>query len=365
MPMFDERILAQMRERMPELLERYYGVTNFIHPFSCPSRDHEDSTPSCKYYPNSLSAWCYGCGRQFDSFDLAGEFYGLDDFKAKVEAVAADLGVSLEGSDGPPRPRAAPKPRPPFEPPRQAGAQDCFEACGLAFGDLYAPGNEVGRRYLRFRGLDDDDAALFGLGFTRYPKAIMGQFSVSEPEALGFITIPFWNRGFTEARYCMVRTISRGKVRNKEWRPKGVASPLYNEWALSAALPVVYVTEGLIDAMAMRKITGKTTVALGGTSNAKRFSQVLYYTRPQARPAKVIVCMDEDDEGRKTRDRMCADLDAIGVPNAYLQPYPGGAKDAGEWLTNGRGTDWEFFEKPPDPATGLVLVGTKWRGDGR
>ena len=363
--MIDESVLELIRERMPDLLELYYGVTDLRRPFCCPSRDHEDSTPSCHYYPSSRSAYCFGCGRKFDSIDLAGEFHGTADFKGRVEAAAADLGVSLGGTSGRPKRRPAPKPRPPFDPPRRAGAQDCFEACGLAFGDLYAPGNEVGRRYLRYRGLDDDDAAAFGLGFTRYPKAIMEQFSVYEPGALGFITIPFWNRDFTEARYCMVRTISRGKVRNKEWRPRGVSSPLYNEWALSSSLPAVYVTEGLIDAMAMRKITGKQTVALGGTANAKRFAQVLYYAKPEQRPRKVVVCMDEDDEGRKTRDRMCADLDAIGVPHAYLQPYPNGAKDAGEWLTNGRGVDWDFYERQPDPVTGLVLFGTRWRGDGR
>ena len=364
--MVDERVLELIREGMPDILEALFGITDLRRPFPCISRDHEDSTPSCHYYPSSHSAWCFGCRRKFDSFSAVGEALGIEGFAEQIEAAAGILGINLDGVDAPQVKRPAPKPRPLFDPPRAAGAQDCSEACGLAFGDLYRPGNEVGRRYLRYRGLDDDDAAALGLGFTRHPRAIMSQFKVSEPEALGFITIPFWDRRFKEARYCMVRTISRGAVRNKEWRPKGVSSPLYNEWMLSAGLDVVYVTEGLIDAMALRKIqVGKPVMALGGTSNAKRFSQVLYHTPLILRPKKVIVCMDEDDEGRKARDRMCADLAAIGVPHAYLQPYPGGAKDAGEWLTGGRGRDWDFFERPPDPTTGLVLFGTRWRGDGR
>lgn len=364
--MIDEQTIERIREGMPEIIEKLYGITDLRRPFRCLSRDHEDSTPSCHFYPNSSSAWCFGCGRNFDSFTAVGEALGIDGFAEQARAAADILGISLDEAGAPPKPKPAPKPRPLFDPPRETGAQNCWEECGRAFGDLYAHGNEVGRRYLRWRGLDDDDIAALGLGFTRFPKAIMHQFSVNEPEALGFITIPFWNRRFTEARYCMVRTVSRGKVRNKEWRPKGVSSPLYNEWMLSASLPVVYVTEGLIDAMAMRKIQeGKPVMALGGTSNAKRFAQVLYHTPVNMRPKKVIVCMDEDDEGRKTRERMCADLDVIGVPHAYLQPYPDGAKDADEWLMNGRDKDWEFYEKPPDPATGLVLVGTRWRTDGR
>ena len=134
----------------------------------------------------------------------------------------------------------------------RAGGADCAEACGNAFGQLYYAENDIGRRYLRWRGLDDGDAATFGLGFTRDPKEIMPEFSVYEPKAFGFITIPFWNKDFSTANYCMVRTVCRpGDARNKEWRPRGLASPLWCEWLLSVAAEQVYVTEGLIDAMAL------------------------------------------------------------------------------------------------------------------
>ena len=139
------------------------------------------------------------------------------------------------------------------------------------------------------------------MGFARDPRAVMPQFGVYEPEALGFVVIPFWNASFTEARYCMARTVSRGEIRNKEWRPKGVPTPLYNEWMLTASLPVVYVTEGLIDAMALAKVTGKHVMALGGVANASRLASVLYHARPELRPRKVMVCMDEDAEGRVVR----------------------------------------------------------------
>jgi DNA primase len=124
-----------------------------------------------------------------------------------------------------------------------------------------------------------------------------------------------------------------------------VASPLWREWLLSCGAEEVHVVEGLIDAMALAKATGAATVALGGTAGARRMAQVVHAAPPALRPRRVVVCMDEDEAGRRARDAICADLDALGVPHAALPPYPGGAKDADEWLVAGRGTEWEFVRE--------------------
>ena len=365
--MVSERERDDLRAMMPELLRERFGITDLRRSFRCPAPDHDDSDPSAHYYDNGNTVHCFGCGRTWDVFTLVGAIDGIDGFAEQAAAVAGIVGYRLDGDDAAPPRKARRKhaPRPLFDAPREAGAGDCFEAVGLAFADLYAPGNEVGRRYLRWRGLDDGDAARFGLGFTRDPSEVMPQFSVYEPEALGFITIPFFDsRECASASYCMVRTVSRGAVRNKEWRPKGVASPLWNEWMLSAALPVVYVAEGILDAMALAKLTGKQVMALGGTGGAKRLAQVLYHTPVRERPRKVMVCMDEDAEGRKAADAICGNLASIGIPHAKLPPYPGGAKDADEWLMAGKGTDWDFEQRPAGAGGGTPLFYTRWL-DGR
>ena len=355
-----ERDIDYLRTCMALVLSILFGVTDLRRSFRCPLPGHDDSDPSAHFYADNNTVHCYGCGETVDVFGLVGAHFGIASFPEQVQKVAEISDYSLSGDDGPPRPRPKPKPRPPFDPPRKAGGQDCYEACGRAFGDLYAPGNEVGRRYLRYRGLDDDDAAKWALGFTREPWKVHPNFRLREPDALGFITIPFFTGpDFDAVNYVMVRTISRGQVRNKEWRPKGVPSPLWNEWMLSASRPVVYVTEGLIDAMALAKVVDGDVMALGGVANAKRFSQVLYHAVPESRPEKVIVCMDEDAEGRKARDKMCADLKRIGVAHNAMPPYPGGAKDADEWLMAGKGVDWEFEERAAPPMDG-PLYRTRW-----
>lgn len=365
--MVSERERDDLRAMMPDLLRERCGVTDLRRSFKCPSPGHDDSDPSAHYYEDGHTVHCFGCGRTWDVFSLVGELDGIGSFPEQARAVAEAVGYRLDETPEAraSRPRPKPRPRPPFDEPREAGAQDVLEQVGLAFADLYAPGNEVGRRYLRYRGLDDDDIAKHALGIVRDPKLVMPQFSVSEPEALGFITIPFpADSAFSRVNYVMVRTISRGKVRNKEWRPKGVASPLWNEWMLRESLPVVYVAEGLIDAMALSKFTGKPTMALGGVANAKRFSQVLYHTPAGRRPGKVVVCMDCDGEGRKAASRMCADLAKIGVAHAVLPDYPGGAKDADEWLMAAKGSKWDFEEYEGSIPGFGPLYRTRWRDDG-
>ena len=362
--MISEQDRDNLRGYMPELLSQRFGITDLRRSFRCPSPDHDDRDSSAHYYENDHSVHCFGCGKTWDVFTLIGELDGIDGFAEQAQAVADAVGYRLEDSPVPheKRPRPKSKPRPLFDKPREAGGADCAEACGNAFGQLYYAENDIGRRYLRWRGLGDDDAAAFGLGFTTDPREIMPEFRVYEPKAFGFITIPFWNADFSTANYCMVRTVCKpGSARNKEWRPRGLATPLWCEWLLSIGADQVYVTEGLIDAMALAKITGGDTMALGGVSNAKRLAQVLYATPPELRPKKITVAMDEDDEGHRTRDKICHDLDVLKIPHAVMPPYPGGAKDADEYLMALRGREWDFEEREPSITTGYKLYYTRWR----
>lgn len=359
-----------LRAAMPELLEARFGVENVNRPFRCPNPAHDDRTPSARYYADKHQVHCFGCEQTWDVFQLIGMAEGLDSFPDQARAVAAAVGYRLDEEDVPRvqrlrRSRKTAARRPLFEVARPCGGNNVVQACRAAFDALFTPQGDVGRRYLHWRGLDDGDIARYGLGFAAQPNTVMREFSWYEPEALGFVIIPFYDEHFAGATYAMARTICRGKARNKEWRPKGLTSPLWREWMLTNATPVVYVAEGLLDAMALEKQLKKPTVALGGVTYANRLASILYHTPAESRPGKVVVCMDEDAEGRRAAEKIARDLDRIGIPHAKLPAYPGGAKDADEWLMSRRGTDWDYDERPL--GCGLTpLRYTRWVGtDGR
>ena len=162
----------------------------------------------------------------------------------------------------------------------------------------------------------------------------------------------------------MCRTLCAFGARNKEWRPRGLASPLWREWLLSSGEDVVCVTEGLIDAMALEWLVGAPTVALGGVGCATRLTAVLAAVLAPMRPRRVVVAMDEDEAGRAARERILRDLRGLGVPCSAMEPYPGGAKDADEWLMGSRGRAWDFDELAPAAGGRSAVVMAGW-SDGR
>ena len=123
---------------------------------------------------------------------------------------------------------------------------------------------------------------------------------------------------------------------HKEVRPTGVKSPLFREYMLSEGLPVVYLVEGLLDAIALEHVSKRpvAVMALGGTGLKKRVGQVLYYTPAELRPRKVVVAMDNDKAGKDAEKTIVADLKSIGIAHKVL-PWPDGCKDACDVLARG------------------------------
>ena len=368
----------ELRAMMADYLANVHGVTDLSRAFRCLSPDHEDRHPSMTFDKKTNRVRCWSCDFSADIFELAGIDNGVTSFPEKAAMAAEAVGMQLDGngkkSEKPWKPKRK-KPAPPFPEPVATGGGDVSEAAFLAFTQMYDLGTVIdpegkpypngapAMAYLQDRGLGDDDIVRCGLGFTRKPKEIMPEFNAYEPDAYGYVVIPYWNRGYTKANYAMLRTIPKGesKPRNKEWRPKGLKSPLYREWMLTAGLDVLYVTEGLLDAISLEKQIGKHVMALGGVSMAPRLSSILYHAKKGDRPGKVIIAMDEDDEGRKTAANIAYDLDVIGVPHALMPPYPNGAKDANQWLMERRGIDWHFEEVPQFEDDEYLLVTTVWR----
>ena len=61
-----------------------------------------------------------------------------------------------------------------------------------------------------------------------------------------------------------------------------------------------------------------------------------------------------------TAARIAGDLDRLGIAHAFLPPYPGGAKDADEWLMAERGGAWEFEFAERFPGDDRPLARTRW-----
>lgn len=334
----------ELKACMPILLDKCLGVTNHRKPFTCPNPDHEDRHPSAGYYKPSNTVRCFACDMSWDVFGLAGMLYNVTGFVDQAKCVASIVGYQLS-EDSASRLNPVPKPvgkRPMFEPPKEAVMSISQEICEKMYRALFTPEGNIGRRYLHSRGIGDDDIVRYGLGFSMNPSEQIPEFSIYEPGALGFVMIPYYDQQCDGAVYCMARSVGNEDVNVKEWRPKGVASPLWREWLLGIDVPEVCVVEGLLDAISLEKMIEKPCVALGGTSYTGRLASVLNNTAPEKRPEKILIAMDFDRPGENATTKIEKDLDIIGIPHAKL-PGLDGAKDANEYLMARYGTDWVYI----------------------
>ena len=323
--MFPQNDLDAIRESFTAVLE-HYGI-NPSRDFRIPWRD--DSKPSGHYSPESNLITDFGRNERYDVFAFVGRMDGLGGFKEQVERAAEIVGLQLgeEPAYNPNRIRAT-QARPKFEPPCDAGFGNMplLPYAGMMADCLES---EIAMTYLHGRGFCNVVVWESVLGFVPSSDAFRDSgiaFTLHEPNRpSGYIVIPFPADGsFCQVNYCMLRAIPGDrKPQHKEIRPSGVKSPLYREYLLSGGFDTVYVTEGLLDCIALEQLLGRPCVGLGGANFTKRMASVLHATRPELRPKKIILALDADEPGRKASEQITADLKQLGIAHGACNMPPG------------------------------------------
>ena len=324
-------------------LERVLGIDTTRRNFRCPNPDHEDRSPSAWLDTETRGAvHCAGCGRTWSVFQLDGMLCGTVDFREQVQHVADVIGFRLSDGEGEQSAGRIFKPRKKkaAKPPDPLSDTDISEHVIAASWRLLGGEDDAAvhaMRYLADRGFDTEDVKRHGLGYVPTPERGMPGFGYHRGTGRGFVTVPYpTDQDVTSICYCIMRTVgTREEIEaagtEKEFAPKGIKSPIWREYLLREGVPALYVTEAIFDAIALEKMTGKRAIALRGTASG-RLESVLHYTPAELRPAKVVIAMDNDDSGKKAAATIAETLNALGIPHADMPPYPGGAKDANDWL---------------------------------
>ena len=171
--------------------------------------------------------------------------------------------------------------------------------------------SENARKYLKSRGISDQTAATYWIGY--------------DPDT-NFIIIPV-TKSFYIARN--VDPTSKFRYNN----PKGASIELFNKRALynEAGRPV-FITEGAIDALSIIEAGGQA-VALNSTSNVRKLLADLEAKRSSN---TLILCLDNDDAGRRAMTDLTDGLKRLNI--AYIEAdITGKYKDPNEAFTSDRG----------------------------
>ena len=295
--------------------KRVQGKTTYICPLCGNGKGSTGDGLSVDPKGDGTQLKCFKCGFYGDIVDLYQQEHNTDAgtaFKALYEAF--NITIDAENTT-PKQPRKTAKDTntPPAETTANTAQIESIEskpdftnyikACKEHIGDQRA------QEYLSFRGLSNELAARFWLGY--------------DP-ATGFLIIPV-----TKSFYIARNTDSNSKFRYNN--PKGASIELFNLKALQneAARPV-FITEGAIDALSIIEAGGEA-LALNSVSNVRK---LLEHLKAQTIRSTLIINLDSDEAGRKASKELAEGLRELNIKyvSAELSEY----KDANEALIASR-----------------------------
>lgn len=302
---------------------------NFCCPF-CGSGKGPDKSGALKAYPETKDFYCFSCGKRGDAIDLyqkaTGKEYGeaLSDLAGSIGITIAHYIPDDAGALGNMRTEAEKTPI--KETPKKAAEVPAdytgyYRACAARLSDPAAVA------YLEKRGISLETARAYMLGYD--PEADPASAPGGSAPALHpcpRLIIP------TSREHYVARQITEGDKRFAKINPKGSAPALFNGRALYQGAKEIFITEGVFDALAVIE-AGSSAIALNSTSNAAKLLDLLKERRTEA---TLILCLDNDEAGKKKTEELRNGLQKLDVSNIEADICCG-KKDPNEALTSNRG----------------------------
>ena len=266
---------------------------------------------------NPYTLHCFKCGFHGDIIDLYAQEHNCsisDAFRALYEYF--NITIENERTERPAEPRETEK-RITAPSTAENATEGQIEAVEPEkdFTDYYraCKGNlsdTAAQAYLTFRGLSNDTAARYWLGYDLQKMRLI---------------IPV-SRSFYVARDVT------GTAAKRYDNPAGVSIDFFNKAALqNATRRPVFIVEGAIDALSIIDAGGEA-VALNSASNTRKLLELL---KEQRTHSTLILCLDTDDAGKKATAALADGLRGLNVPYVTAD-ICGQYHDPNEALTSNR-----------------------------
>ncbi len=348
--MIPEAKIAEIRERsdIVEVIGEYVTLkrAGVNHKGVCPF--HADSDPSFNVNPARQFYHCFGCGVSGDIFKFLMTIEGLS-FVESARRLAGRYGVEL------PKQEMTPAARTEQERAREALRRRrlILETAATFFEDnLWSPTGAQARELIKARGIDDEIARLYRLGYAPDSwQALLDhlrekRISATEVEAVGLALPRKGGSGYYDRfRNRLVFTITDpsghpiafsarviGSGSGGDGRdPKYVNSPETREFVKGKILFGIHaarvdlsktreaiLVEGNFDVVSMAQAGFRNVVAPLGTAITNDHAVIL-----RRRVDNVTVMFDGDVAGRKAAARAFPMLAKVGLA-AYVAPLPEG-----------------------------------------
>ena len=288
-----------------------------------------------------LKCWNGGCdfSEGGSVIDLYMMEHGMTDFNRAVDEMAAELGIAVDPYT--PRSTAAEdfaeaEETPSFigEPsaPQPANYRDYYIQCAKNLAE-----SAEAQAYLRGRGISMETAQRYCLGFDPAwisPTVIKNQQAKGSewtPEPKPCLIIP---SGFAHYVARDIRPKEQLTEQQRKYQKMNEGEPgIFGGYrAFSSEAETIFITEGAIDALSIIE-AGQMAIGLNSTSNAKK---LLAQLEQQPTKATMVICLDNDEAGRKTARELKDGLQRLNI-SCISADVNGSCKDPNEALTTDRG----------------------------
>ena len=258
--------ISEYKTYLWDYLQKYHNVTSPKRFFHCLNPNHIDNNPSMMFTDKYNICKCFSCGASYDIYDLIGLDYDLHNFKEQLEKVQE-----------------------------------------LYLG--YVPVKKEVKKEIDNKIYD----------YTNYyNKCFKNRYKTTYLEQRGITRelIDKYKIGYDEERQLVVFPINkhcyfaRSVVNNDKIKSRG-SSDIWNKKYIKENNQLVYVTEGIIDALSLEVIDPNVKVmSINGVGN---INSLIYALKENNFNGTIGIVFEKDGAGKKATDELKKELAKINV----------------------------------------------------
>lgn len=258
--------ISEYKTYLWDYLEKYHNVTSPKRFFHCLNPNHIDNNPSMMFTDKYNICKCFSCGASYDIYDLIGLDYDLHSFKEQLEKVQ-ELYLG-------------------YVPVKKEVKKEIDNKI-YDYTNYYNKcfKNRYKTTYLEQRGITRELIDKYKIGYDEERKLVV----------------------FPINKHCY---FARSVVNNDKIKSRG-SSDIWNKKYIKENNQLVYVTEGIIDALSLEVIDPNVKVmSINGVGNINSF---VYALKENNFNGTIGIAFDKDGAGKKATDELKKELAKINV----------------------------------------------------
>lgn len=258
--------ISEYKTYLWDYLQKYHNVTSPKRFFHCLNPNHIDNNPSMMFTDKYNICKCFSCGASYDIYDLIGLDYDLHNFKEQLEKVQ-ELYLGYVPVKKEVKKEADNK------------IYDYTNYYNKCFKNRYKT------TYLEQRGIT---------------RELIDKYKIGYDEERQLVVFPI-------NKHCY---FARSVVNNDKIKSRG-SSDIWNKKYIKENNQLVYVTEGIIDALSLEVIDPNVKVmSINGVGN---INSLIYALKENNFNGTIGIVFDKDGAGKKATDELKKELAKINV----------------------------------------------------